>query len=135
VYIAALTNGGTRYAAHLLHHVEDVATKETVVQSRPEILSSVAISETHRDGIIDGMERVISTSGSISRWMRGVPVTVAGKTGTAQVGGKADDNGLFVCCAPSNDPDIAIASVVEHAGGGSYAALAASRVLEAFYAE
>lgn len=135
VYIAALTNGGTRYAAHLLHHVEDVATKETVVQSRPEVLSSVAISETHRDGIIDGMERVISTSGSISRWMRNVPVTVAGKTGTAQVGGKADDNGLFVCCAPSSAPDIAVASVVEHAGGGSYAALAAARVLEAFYEE
>jgi cell division protein FtsI/penicillin-binding protein 2 len=65
--------------------------------------------------------------------MSGLPVTVAGKTGTAQTGGQLSDNGLFVCCAPSRHPDIVVAAVVERAGGGSYAAMTAGRILDAYY--
>ena len=54
-----------------------------------------------------------------------------GKTGTAQTGARTD-NGLFVCCAPASDPGIAVATVIEKAGGGSYAALSAARILEAY---
>ena len=64
--------------------------------------------------------------------MKKVPVTVIGKTGTAELGGSERENGLFVCAAPYNNPEIVITSVIEHAGGGSYAALAAARVLEAY---
>ena len=47
----------------------------------------------------------------------GVPV--GGKTGTAELGGDAEENGLFVCAAPYDDPEIVVTSVIEHAGGGS----------------
>ena len=58
--------------------------------------------------------------------MAGLPFAVAGKTGTAQTGARTD-NGLFVCCAPASDPGIAVATVIERLGGGSYAALSAAR--------
>lgn len=79
------------------------------------------------------MEQVVSTSAQISGYMKDVPVRVAGKTGTAQTG-RANDNGLFVCCAPSRNPEIVVSSVIERAGGGSYSAMSAGRVLEAYYA-
>ena len=63
--------------------------------------------------------------------MAGLPFAVAGKTGTAQTGARTD-NGLFVCCAPASDPGIAVATVIEKAGGGSYAALSTARILEAY---
>ena len=65
--------------------------------------------------------------------MRNIPVIVAGKTGTAQTGSKSTENGLFICCAPSRNPEIAVVSVIERAGGGSYSAMSAGAVLEAYY--
>jgi penicillin-binding protein 2 len=80
--------------------------------------------------------------------MEGTTYTVAGKTGTAQVVGVAQDeeydeealdeqfrdNGLFVAYAPVEDPRIAIAVVVENRGGGSRtAAPVARRILDAYF--
>ncbi len=131
-YISTLVNGGTRYGTHLLYRV-CAPSGEVLYATQPEVLDSITLKEAHRQEILYGMEQVITSSSSISTWMRRVPVRVAGKTGTAQVGGNADDNGLFVCCAPSRQPEIVVTSVIERSGGGSYAALAASRVLEAYY--
>ena len=80
--------------------------------------------------------------------MLGAAYSVAGKTGTAQVVGVAQnsvydadaleeeyrDNGLFIAFAPADKPEIAIAVVVEnHGGGGSTAAPVARKVLDAFF--
>ena len=62
-------------------------------------------------------------------------VSLSGKTGTAQIGGKQIDNALFVCAAPYNDPDIVISVVIDKGAGGSYSSLSAARVLEAYYGE
>ena len=45
----------------------------------------------------------------------------------------AKENGLFICAAPSRSPEIVVVSVIERAGGGSYSAMSAGRVLEAYY--
>ena len=132
-YISTLVNRGARYRAHLLMKVVDFATGETVYQSQPEILSAMELSDSHVSTVIRGMEEVVESSATVTRFMRNVPVKVAAKTGTAQVGGDESDNGLFVCFAPSQKPEIVISSVVERCGGGSYAALAAGRVLEEYY--
>ena len=133
MYIATLVNGGKRYSAHLLHHVKDLSQEEAVYTAEAVVLDTWQLADAYRQEILYGMEQVITSSQSINNWMKRIPVTVAGKTGTAQVGGKSDDNGLFVCCAPSRNPEIVVTSVIEKSGGGSYAALAAARVLEAYY--
>lgn len=133
VYISTLVNGGTRYSAHLLHRVRNLSQDEDVYVATPQVLNSFTLNDTYRQEILYGMEQVITATASINGWMSDIPVKVAGKTGTAQVGGKLDDNGLFVCCAPSRKPEIVVTSVIEKSGGGSYAALAASKVLEAYY--
>ncbi len=132
-YIATLLNGGTRYRAHLLYQVREPFTDEIIYSNGGEVLSQIELSQDALDPVKLGMKNMISSSVSVSRYMRNIPVTVGGKTGTAQVGGGLRDNGLFICAAPYNAPDITICSVIERAGGGSYAALAASNVLEAYY--
>ncbi len=132
-YLSTLVNGGTRYEAHLLSRVRNFATHTDTLISTPTVASSFALDEAYRLEIIGAMEQAVATSSGVSQYMSRLPVTVAGKTGTAQTGGKQTDNGLFVCCAPSRNPDIVVAAVVERAGGGSYASMTAGRILDAFY--
>ena len=133
VYTSTLVNGGDRYAAHLLLKVRDFSSREDVVVSAPRLLSSFALPEEHRLTVIEAMEQMVSTSSEVNHYMRGVPVSVAGKTGTAQTGSKSTENGLFICCAPSRNPEIVVVSVIERAGGGSYSAMSAGDVLAAYY--
>ena len=133
VYTSTLVNGGTRYAAHLLLKVRDFSTRTDTVVTSPQAIGSFSLSEADRLTVIGGMEQMVATSNEVSRYMRNVPVTVAGKTGTAQTGSKSTENGLFVCCAPSRAPEIVVVSVIERAGGGSYSAMSAGAVLEAYY--
>lgn len=135
VYISTVVNGGTRYEAHLLSRIRDFTTRTDVQVTTPKVVDTLDIRPQYLDEVITGMEQVVSGTAEITRYLRNVPVTVAAKTGTAQTGGKLTDNGLFVCCAPSRDPDIVVVSVVERAGGGSYASMTAGRVLEAYYAK
>ena len=133
VYTSTLFNGGTRYAAHLLLKVRDFSDRADTMVTPPRILSEFTLPEAHRLTVIDGMEQMVATSSEVSRYMRNVPVTVAGKTGTAQTGSTSTENGLFICAAPSKNPEIVVVSVIERAGGGSYSAMSAGLVLEAYY--
>ncbi len=133
VYLSTIVNGGNRYAAHLLYKVRDFSSREDVVVTEPKLLSTFTYPEAHRLTVMEAMESMVATSYEVSRYMQGVPVTVAGKTGTAQTGATSTENGLFVCCAPSRAPEIVVVSVIERAGGGSYSAMSAGRVLEAYY--
>lgn len=134
-YVSTLLNGGTRYSAHLLHSVSTYFTNETVINVKPTVLSELSISQNTLDTICEAMKQMVETSATASGFMSRVPVSVGGKTGTAQLGGNLTDNALFVCAAPSSDPDIVITVVIDKGAGGSYSSLAAARVLEAYYAE
>ena len=109
--------------------------------------SSLYISFTHF--ILIGLSAAISSSSatiaaaavvtetaSVRRWINSstIPVTVGGKTGTAQTGGDCD-NALFVAAAPYNDPDVVISVVLEKGYSGGLASLTAARILEAYYSE
>ena len=134
-YVSTVLNGGTRYSAHLLHSVNTYFTGETVHQVAPTVLSDMNISDHTLQTVMQGMKLMVEDSATVSNFMRNVPVTVGGKTGTAQIGGKQIDNALFVCAAPYNDPEIVISVVIDKGAGGSYSSLSAARVLEAYYSE
>ena len=132
-YIATVLNGGTRYSAHLLLKVQDYQTGEVVVSTQPEVLDSVELTASAISAAKSGMLRMVQNSQTVSGYMRDVPVKVGGKTGTAQRGGDKLDNGLFVCAAPYDDPEIVVSSVIESSGSGALSTYAASRVLAEFY--
>ena len=62
-------------------------------------------------------------------------VTIGGKTGTAQIGKNVSDNALFVAFAPFENPEIAVAVVIEHGAVGRNAAFVARDIFDAYFAK
>ncbi len=134
-YVSTLLNGGTRYSARLLHSVNTYFINETVYKAEPQVLSTLEISQNALDTVMHGMKLMVEDSNFVRQNMASLPVTVGGKTGTAQLGGGLTDNAVFVCAAPYNNPEIVISVVIEKGAGGSYSSLSAARVLQAYYGQ
>ena len=66
---------------------------------------------------------------------RGFDIAVCGKTGTAEHEAGGSSNGAFICFAPMDDPQIAVAVYGEKAGSGAYMARVARAILDAYFAE
>ena len=135
VYTSTLANQGVRYRATFLNRVISADYKTLVYEQLGEVMSTATISDEAYQAVLDGMIRVTSESGGTAYstfW--DYPITVAAKTGTAQTGyTDASDNGSFVCFAPADDPQIAIAVYGERAGHGSSVAAVARAILDAYF--
>ena len=134
VYTATLANKGTRYKATFMSRVVSSDYQELLAENKPTVLSKLEMKESTIQAVYDGMYWVTSsrfgTAYNSGAW-RSIPVDVAGKTSTAQQYWGASDNGAFVCFAPMEDPQIAIAIYVEKAGHGStLATIARAMILE-----
>ena len=132
-YVATLVNGGTRHAAHFLKETSSHDFSETVEECRPEVLSSIEIRPENLKAVKAGM-LALTQKGSVSRYFRGLDVKVGAKTGSAQVSSEKESNAVFVCFAPYDDPEIALALVVEHGGGGSDLGGIAAEILSYYFA-
>ncbi len=140
-YIATVLNGGTRYSAHLLLEVRNYGAEEPIYKTRAEVADRITLSYDAVQTAMDGMKAMVKNDSVALSNMQGIPVTVGGKTGTAQRGSGRNDNRLFVCAAPYNDPEIVISVVIEPdddkpkdgVHGSAYASYAASEVLKEYY--
>ncbi|MGE4282697.1 MAG: penicillin-binding protein 2 [Clostridia bacterium] len=118
-YVSTLANGGTRYKPHLIKKVKTYDDGKSIVETEPEILSKVDIKPQNLNAILQGMRNVTQQDGTASHIFKDFPVTVAGKTGTAELNiPGVSNNGVFVGFAPYNNPQIAVAVVIEHGSSG-----------------
>lgn len=132
-YIATLVNGGTRYSAHLLKAVKSSDYTQVLEETQPEALDTIDISQENLEAVKQGMY-LLATQGSVAKYFADLPVTVGAKTGTAQVGSATTEaNAVFVCFAPYEDPEIAIALVAEHGGSGTELAAIAADIISAYF--
>ncbi len=130
-YLATIVNGGTRYRAHLVKSVRDADTGTPVREESPQALSKIAMSEETRQAVMAGMRDVVEL-GTASTVFENFIVPVGGKTGTAEVPGKAD-NAIFVGFAPYDNPTIAVCAVIEEGVHGANAARAVRDVLSTYF--
>ena len=130
-YVATLANGGTRYRCHLLMSVKSYDYRQTILDVEPEALSAVSMSDTTWNAVMQGMLEVTET-GTAAGYFNSYSIKVGAKTGSAQVG-SGIANGVFVAFAPFDDPEIAIAIVVEHAGTGGSTAPIARDIFDAYF--
>ncbi len=134
VYLSTLLGGGTRYKAHLLDSVYSLGADTpsyAYTQSEETVLGRIALSEETVNTVRAGMEQVVKTNAVVNRFLGDLPISVGGKTGTAQ-NSKGCENALFVCAAPLDDPEIVISVVLEQGYTGGYASLTAARILEKY---
>lgn len=132
-YAAALANCGQRPALHFADRAVNAATGETVWQYAPTF-TTVSGGEGVFGPIRDGMKRMARTT----RVLREAPVACAAKTGSPQLadtlpGGGHYVNSVLIGYAPADDPQIAMAVVLEYGGGGSNAAPILRAVLDAVF--
>lgn len=115
-YISTLVNGGKRYKPHLVKSIRSAVDGSVVRETVPEVVSEVYVSEENIRAVLEGMLGV-TENGTASSAFDGYPIKVGGKTGSAQVA-MGSDNGVFTGFAPYDNPQIAIAVVVEHGNSG-----------------
>jgi len=130
-YIATLANGGTRYKPHLVKSVKDYADDSTVLNVKDEVVATVEMNEGVYKAVMQGMLDV-SQSGTAASIFKDYPIKVGSKTGTATVS-SGNDNGIFVAFAPLDDPQIAVVSVIEHGGHGSYLGSIAKDIFDKYF--
>jgi penicillin-binding protein 2 len=147
---ATLSKRGQGYVPRLVKAIRNSATGE-LRQIAPKPLPPVQVRAPQMwDAVFHGMELVMKPGGGTASVAgRGTKYTVAGKTGTAQVvnvsasanmktftaalAERLRDHGLFVAFAPVDNPQIAIAVVIENGEHGSTAALIARRMFDAHF--
>ena len=130
-YIATLVNGGTRHAAHMLKEVKSSDFSQVLYDYQPQVLGTIEIEDQNLNAVKAGM--LALTKGSLSSSFGDLPFQVGAKTGSAQTGIQSDSHAVFVCFAPYDDPEIAVAMAVEHGGSGSELANMAADVLGYYF--
>lgn len=131
-YIATLVNGGTHYETHLLQAVKSSDFSEMVEEYAPQIRDELDLNKDNMEAVKYGMY-MVANEGSAASYFRDLPVKVGAKTGTAQVSANTEAHALLVAFAPYEDPEIAVAIVVEHGGSGTLVAAIAADILDYYF--
>lgn len=132
-YIATLVSGGEHYQAHLLKAVKTYDSAEVVATGNTEPLNVIEIDSDYVNSVKKGMHDL--TTSTLSKYFESCVVSAGAKTGTAQVFAETENNGVFVCFAPYEEPEIALAIVIEKGGSGSALASTAVNILNAYFSE
>ena len=141
-YCAAIANGGTRHSAAILKSVRSYDYSRQLYQKETEVLSTVDSADYNWAAIQRGMylmaNDITSSSNTVYYTLgnygyNGVSLPVAAKTGTSQLGEDKTNNAIFMCYAPFDDPEIAIAIVVERGQSGANLSKMARNVLDAYF--
>lgn len=130
-YVATLANGGDRYTVHLFKSAKSADYTETVREFEPQVAEHIDIAEANLAAVKKGMLD-LTTTGSLRSYFKGLPFQVCAKTGSAQVA-NSTSNAVFVCFAPADDPQVALAMVAEQGGSGSDLAGLAADILEFYF--
>ena len=134
VYVSTLANQGTRYKATFMNRIVSSDYQSLLEENSPTIVDRLDISDNAYNACLEGMIKVTSErEGTAFSQFRDYPITVAGKTGTAEQNYNASDNGAFVCFAPADDPQIAIAVYIEQGGHGSTVSSVARAILDVYF--
>ena len=134
VYASTLANRGVRYKSTFLNRVVSSDYQNLEYVNDPVILSQFQISDNAYKAYTDGMWEVANVEGGTAyEIFKNYPITVAAKTGTAETDSGGSDNGAFVCYAPFDDPQIAIAVYGEKAGHGSTMGQIAKALLDTYF--
>ena len=141
-YCAAIANGGTRYSASVLKSVRSFDYTRQLYSGETKVMSTVDSADYNWAAIQYGMYLMANDPNSSSFDVyqtlgyysyNGERIGVAAKSGTSQLGEALSPNSIFMCYAPYDDPEIAIAIVIERGASGAKAVNIAKDILDAYF--
>lgn len=143
--VAAIGNGGTRYRPQLVKTIR-TADGNTLFESKPEAVGKLPISDKTLQLVREGLFKAVNDRHGTAWRSRLAGVGMCGKTGTAQVVGRKEedadgdgrgdplkDHAWFVAYAPEHDPKIAVSVIIEHGEHGSTAAAPVAAEMIRYY--
>ncbi len=135
VYTATLANRGVRYKATFLNRIISPDYQDLLYEMKPTVAERLEISDEAYETYTTGMRMVASErAGSAYKVFGSYEIPVAAKTGTAQHGAQGSDNAAFVCYAPFDDPQIAVAIYVEKGAQGGALGNIAKAIFDVYFA-
>jgi penicillin-binding protein 2 len=133
--LAAVANGGTLYKPNIVSRISSLAdgTEKTFPA---EVRGKLPVSAGTLTSIRQALARVTTDKdGTAYAALKGSKVTVAGKTGTAEVFKTGEPHSWFAAYAPADNPQIAVVVIAEHGGEGSKTAAPIVReIVEKYFA-
>lgn len=130
-YVATLVGGGDHYQAHLLKNVKAYDNSRLLYMYDDKPTNTVEISDSTLSAVTKGMHE-LTVSGSVAYAFENCVVSAGAKTGSAQVGTDIA-NGVFVAYAPYENPEIAVAIVIEKGGSGAALANTAVEIINSWF--
>ena len=132
-YISAVANGGTMYQPQVAYRITDI-DGNIIKNIQPQVLAKMPFSDANLAEIKSDMqETVISGTAGL---FKDIPVSVAAKTGTAEVAKGRSINSLFTAFAPANNPEISMTVLIEgSASNQGYALRVAHEVFKWYFAK
>ncbi len=134
-YAATIANNGTRLKTHLVSRVTSYDRKETVYENdtdNPTVAKETGISKNNINTVKKAMRKVVTDENGTANSVFGdYKIPIAAKTGTAENAGS--DHATFICFAPYDEPEIAIAVVLEHGAKGKYSMSVAKDIMDSYF--
>ena len=131
-FTAAIANRGTRMSVTIVHEIRDYSLQNVVQPFQPQIAARITdISVEDFEAVIDSMVAASRPGGTAAMVFGWYPVDVASKTGTPET---ADlPNSAFIAFAPAQEPELAIAIIIENGWHGFTSAPVARAVFDAHF--
>ncbi|WP_101697418.1 peptidoglycan D,D-transpeptidase FtsI family protein [Clostridium minihomine] len=133
-YVATLVNDGERLKTHVISKITNYNRDQSVMENSadsPQVVDNVNISKENLDIVKKGMRAVTQPGGTAASFAN-YGIAIAGKTGTAEVPPHSD-NTVFVAFAPYDNPEIAVAVVLEYGAYGKYSTAVARDIFDAYF--
>lgn len=127
-YVTTVANSGTCYDLTLIDKITD-HSGIVLEDHHAKIRNTIDMDQSYWNAIHQGMRQVIESKSYYNNF----GVTVAGKTGTAEENKNRPNHALFVCYAPYEKPEIAIATRVAYGYTSTYAAQITKDVLQYYF--
>ena len=127
---AGIANSGSVMTPYVIERISAAGEDTSVLGTTTPRHWLTACDAVTADLVKEAMVQVVKSGSGTRAAIKGV--TVAGKTGTAEVGDNLPTNAWFIAFAPADNPTVALAIMIEGGGlGGRVAAPAAKPVIEA----
>ena len=127
-YVATVANSGNCYDISIIDKTTDT-DGNLIMEYSPKLRNKAELSPGTWDAIHVGMRKVVQAK----EYYDELPFQVAGKTGTAQENKRRANHALFVCYAPYDNPQMAMACRIAYGYASDYAAQVSEDIIKYFF--
>lgn len=127
-YVTTVANSGTCYNLTLVDKITD-HSGNLLDERSATIRNTIEMEDSYWNAIHMGMRQVVENN----TYYSDLPIKVAGKTGTAEENKSRANHALFVCYAPYEKPEIAIATRIAYGYSSSYAAQTTKDIIKYYF--